>query len=219
MKYPCLVLDHDDTVVKSTVQLHYPAFVHTMAILRPDVTPLSCTEFQEACAHPGLTALLEQTYGYTEEEMAFELADWRNYVKDTLPDAYEGFRELLIAYRQAGGILCVVSQSDRSLIVRDYRHHFALTPDYVYDLSYTPQKPDPAPLLDIMQKTGLTAGQLLTVDDLPAGKQMADAAGVDFAYAGWCNNPPSVHRQMTEQCALCPQNPAQLASLLGIAGL
>ena len=37
LKYPCLVLDHDDTTVNSTATVHYPAFVEFMKIYRPDL--------------------------------------------------------------------------------------------------------------------------------------------------------------------------------------
>ena len=37
MRYQCLVLDHDDTVVNSTASVNYPAFVQTLRTLRPDV--------------------------------------------------------------------------------------------------------------------------------------------------------------------------------------
>ena len=30
MRYQCLVLDHDDTVVNSTATINYPAFVQTL---------------------------------------------------------------------------------------------------------------------------------------------------------------------------------------------
>ena len=30
LKYPCLVLDHDDTTVNSTATVHYPSFVEYM---------------------------------------------------------------------------------------------------------------------------------------------------------------------------------------------
>ncbi|HOK48860.1 MAG TPA: hydrolase, partial [Sedimentibacter sp.] len=30
MKYKCLVLDHDDTAVKSTPDIHYPSFVKAL---------------------------------------------------------------------------------------------------------------------------------------------------------------------------------------------
>ena len=30
LKFPCLVLDHDDTTVNSTATVHYPSFVEYM---------------------------------------------------------------------------------------------------------------------------------------------------------------------------------------------
>ena len=38
MKYKCLVLDHDDTIVNSTATIHYPAFIESLKILRPHLT-------------------------------------------------------------------------------------------------------------------------------------------------------------------------------------
>lgn len=198
MNYSCLVLDHDDTLVKSTDQIHYPAFCHTLAILRPH-TPISREDFKEACAFPGFLPLCVDTYGFTQEELDFELQDWLSFVKEKIPDPHEGFRELLTQFRALGGVLCVVSHSDESLIRRDYRHHFGFEPDYIYDLNYPHQKPSPAPLLDLMEKTGFSPTDLLVVDDLPPGKEMAEKAGVDFVFAGWSDTAPSVYKQMNEE--------------------
>jgi len=38
MRYKCLLLDHDDTVVNSTATIHYPAFLEALRLLRPGVT-------------------------------------------------------------------------------------------------------------------------------------------------------------------------------------
>ena len=35
LKYKCLVLDHDDTVVDSSASIHYPSFVEYLKIARP----------------------------------------------------------------------------------------------------------------------------------------------------------------------------------------
>jgi hypothetical protein len=67
-----------------------------------------------------------------------------------------------------------------------------------------------------MEKTGFTARQLLVVDDLVPGKTMALTAGVDFAYAGWCNNPPSIHSQMIKDCHCMLKNVEELRTLLEI---
>jgi phosphoglycolate phosphatase/pyrophosphatase PpaX len=216
MKYPCLVLDHDDTVVKSTLQIHYPAYLYTLNLRRPNAKILSQVEFQEACSHPGLADMYRENYGFTDEELLLELEDWKAFLQDKIPDPYEGFGELLDAYRKAGGTVCVVSHSHRSWIERDYVHHFGFVPDYIYDLTYPQSKPSPAPLLDIMEKTGFTARQLLVVDDLVPGKTMALTAGVDFAYAGWCNNPPSIHSQMIKNCHCMLKNVGELRTLLEV---
>lgn len=209
MKYKCLVLDHDDTLVKSTDQIHYPAFCHTLKLLR-NGTFISELEFKEACASPGFLPLCTDTYGFTKEELAFELADWLEFVKNKIPDAHKGFKELLTAYKNSRGLICVVSHSDQSLIQRDYMHHFGFTPDFIYDLNFAPQKPNPAPLLDLMNKTGFSPKDLLVVDDLPVGKEMADAAGADFVFAGWSNTAPSVYRKMEEDNTPTAATPKEL---------
>ena len=37
MEYPCLVVDHDDTVVNSTATVHFPSFCEFMAIHYPQM--------------------------------------------------------------------------------------------------------------------------------------------------------------------------------------
>lgn len=37
LRYPCLVLDHDDTVVQSTPTVNYPSFLETLKVLRPEM--------------------------------------------------------------------------------------------------------------------------------------------------------------------------------------
>ena len=37
MKYKCLVLDHDDTVVNSTASIHFPSFVKYLEEYRPEI--------------------------------------------------------------------------------------------------------------------------------------------------------------------------------------
>ena len=37
MKYKCLVLDHDDTVVDSTATIHFPSFVKYLEDYRPEI--------------------------------------------------------------------------------------------------------------------------------------------------------------------------------------
>ena len=215
LRAACLVLDHDDTVVQSTRQVHYPAFCRTLAQLRPQ-EHISEEEFTAACADPGFLELCRGRYGFTPEEMDFELRDWLDYANARVPDPYPGFERLLPAFHAAGGLICVISHSAESLIRRDYDRHFGLQPDGVYDLSFTPQKPDPAALLHWMKQTGLPPEQLLAVDDLPAGAQMAAAAGVAFCYAAYGQTAAATHRRMLRECERVLHDPAGLFPLLGL---
>ena len=38
LKYKCLVVDHDDTVMNSTKHVHHPSFLVALKELRPGVT-------------------------------------------------------------------------------------------------------------------------------------------------------------------------------------
>ena len=42
------ILDHDDTAVKSTPNIHYPSFVEALKSLRPDIE-LSLNDFVNYC--------------------------------------------------------------------------------------------------------------------------------------------------------------------------
>ncbi len=44
MKYKCLILDRDDTIVDSTRTVNFPAFLDSLSKLRPGVT-MTCDEY------------------------------------------------------------------------------------------------------------------------------------------------------------------------------
>lgn len=45
MTYPCLVLDHDDTVVNSTATVHYPCFAEYTAKFFPKAKRYTLEEY------------------------------------------------------------------------------------------------------------------------------------------------------------------------------
>ena len=53
LKYKILALDHDDTVVKSTAEVHYPAFLETLKALRPEIS-MSLETFNEILLLSGI---------------------------------------------------------------------------------------------------------------------------------------------------------------------
>ena len=201
MKYPCLVLDHDDTVVNSTATIHFPSFVEYMKIHRPNIS-MSLEEYFKLNYDPGVVELFTDICGLSPQEMKEEEQFWSDYVKDHIPEPYPGMREILWRYKEAGGTIAVVSHSYGHYIRRDYEAGGLPEPDLVYGWELEPEKrkPDPFCLLDIQEKLGFTASQLLVLDDLKPGYDMARAAGVTFAAAGWANDVPEIENFMRQNC-------------------
>ena len=65
LNYPCLVLDHDDTVMDSTTHIHYPAFLRSLAELRPSYT-LSLEDYFRVNFDPGFGAFVTDVLHFTE---------------------------------------------------------------------------------------------------------------------------------------------------------
>ena len=203
MKYPCLVLDHDDTTVNSTATVHYPCFVEYMAKYFPRVK-LTLEEYFVYNFDPGVVELFTKICGMTWDEMLEEEAYWKEYVKHHVPKAYDGIREILQEQRKQGGKICVVSHSFAENILRDYRENDLPAPDLIFGWDYPPEQRKPAvwPLEQIMKTFGYGPDELLVVDDLKPGYDMAKAAGVPFAAAGWANNIQRIETFMRKNCGL-----------------
>ena len=202
MKYKCLVLDHDDTVVDSTSEIHYPCFVEFAETYKPEAASITLQEFFEYNFVPGVLDFFTKIVGLTEEETAFEEQYWKRYAEAHIPHAYPGIGALIERFRKQGGIVCVVSHSFKAMILRDYAENGLPVPDMVFgwDLPKERRKPDPYALFEIMNAYQLEKKDLLVVDDLKPGYEMARRAGVDFAASGWANDIPMIENFMRENC-------------------
>lgn len=197
MKYRCLILDHDDTVVNSTATVHYPSFLGFAKRYKPGVH-FSLEEFFRYNFEPGVLAFFRDMVGLDDEELRVEEAFWREFVSHHVPKAYPGIREMLLAYREKGGIICVSSHSFKENILRDYRENDLPLPDAVYgwELPNELRKPAPYAIHEIEKAFQLRPEEILVVDDLKPGHDMARAAGVSFAAAGWANDIPEIENFM-----------------------
>ena len=203
MKYKCLVLDHDDTVVDSSASIHYPSFVEYLKVARPHLADkYTVEEYFEKNFHPGILELFTIEIGLSEEELKEEEAFWRDYVKNHIPHAYPGMAEIIAEFKSRGGIVAVDSHSLSENIIRDYRANDLPEPDIIYgwDIPKDMRKPAPATLFDLMKKYDLRPEEILVVDDLKPGYDMAKAAGVDIAAAGWAHNVKGIVDFMSEKC-------------------
>lgn len=201
MRYKCLVLDHDDTVVNSTATIHYPSFLAYLRRVRPGLH-YTLEEYFDRNFDPGVLAFFGGELGFSEQEMAEEFRFWREYVKTRVPEAYPGIREILERHRAAGGLIAVISHSISDNIRRDYRENSLPEPDAIYgwELAEEQRKPHPWPMQNLMLRFGLRPGEILMVDDLKPGYDMCRACGVPFAAAGWANDVPQIETFMRRNC-------------------
>lgn len=204
MKYRCLVLDHDDTAVMSTPSVHHPSFLDTLSHLRPGET-IALSDYNRLCFDPGFERLCYEHFRFTREEMAWQLENWQRHVEKKIPPFHAGMPEIIRRQKEEGGLLCVVSQSYSRFILRDYAAANLPAPDLTlgWELGPEHQKPHAEPLHIIMERFNLSPADILMVDDLKPGFDMALAAGCDHAAALWtyaenpemrdfvCKNAPS----------------------------
>lgn len=201
MKYKCLVFDHDDTVVNSTATIHHPCFQDYLDSRCPGKT-CSLENYFLKNFEPGFIEMCRSEYGMDDAALTDELNYWRAYVQAHVPLAYPGIKEIMERQRAEGGLICVVSHSLEQNIRRDYAANSLPEPDAVYGWDYPAgqRKPAPFPLRDIMRRFGLESGDLLMIDDLKPGYDMARSCGVDFAAAGWANDIEPIERFMRDNC-------------------
>ena len=202
LKYPCLVLDHDDTVVQSEATVNYPFFTYILDQYRPGTT-ITLEEYVSGCCNIGFADMCRQWYGFTEQELVDEYNGWQEYIKDHIPAAFPGIDSIIRRQKEEGGIICVVSHSCNRNITRDYLTHFGILPDDIFGWDYPEEqrKPSPWPLEQIMKKYGLEPSQLLVVDDMKPAWEMAGKAGVPIAFAAWGRKDyPAIMEEMTRLC-------------------
>lgn len=199
MKYKCLVLDYDDTVVRSTEELHFPSFLKVMKKLRPDRT-FTLEEFIMMSFRPGFLEYVTDVLKLTDAELAYEQREWEMDADRVIPEFYEGMNDILTEYQKKGGIITIVSHSISKNIKYNFENNTDVKLDDVYgwELGEGKRKPSAYPLEEIMRKFNLKAEDMLMVDDLKPGYDMAKKCGVDFASAGWSHIIPEIVDFMKE---------------------
>ena len=219
MRFACLALDHDDTVVMSSPEIHYPSFVEAMRVLRPERANMGFDEFISYSCAPGMHTFLSEVLALDEREMRIEQEIWRKYTLARTPDAYAGFAALFARFRAQGGYICVVSHSEREIIERHYWELFGFLPDMIFGWEQPEprRKPHPYPLEETMRRLRLRAEEILLVDDLTPGFVMAAACGVPSAYAGWSHTAPAVGAQVRPHATYAFDTVAELAAFLDCA--
>ena len=202
LKYPCLVLDHDDTVVQSEATVNHPFFLEFLDQHRPGMT-ISLHDYINDCYEIGYGDMCRRRFNFTEEDLHREYVEWKEHIQGHIPDPYPGVDRIIQRQKAEGGIICVVSMSADSNIRRDYKTHFGMEPDEIFGWDMEPEnrKPSPWALHEIMRKYNLKPEDLLVVDDTKAAVPMAHTADVKIAFAGWGRTDfPKIIAEMEELC-------------------
>ena len=216
LNYPCLVLDHDDTVVQSEKTINYPFFCYILDQFRPG-TKITLEEYTHGCYALGFEEMCRAWYHFTDEELETEYQDWKAHIRRHIPAPFPGIDRIIHRHKAMGGTLCVVSHSSEENITRDYRTHFGILPDAIYgwDLPAHQRKPSTYPLEQIMERFHFTPQQLLVVDDLRPAYEMASKAGIPIAFAGWGRtDSPEITKEMTSLCNYSFRSPQELEEFL-----
>ncbi len=176
-----------------------------MEVLRPGKTPVDLETWFAKNFDPGILAYLVDELGLTPEELKIEHRIWREFTSREVPQFYPGFLEALAAYQARGGRIVVVSHSEEHVIRAHYAaasNHHRVTPDLVFgwDLAPEERKPSPYPVVETMRRLNLAPRDVLVVDDLKPGIDMALAAGVDAAAACWGHDIPLIRDFMRRTC-------------------
>jgi phosphoglycolate phosphatase/pyrophosphatase PpaX len=172
--------------------------MEAMKVLRPNMKPLSLEDFVSYCFNPGFLSLCKDILKLSEDEQEYQYKVWKSYTKTKVPDFYPGFPEIIKQYKESGGIICVVSHSESEQIARDYMLNCNFTPDLIFgwELEEHQRKPNPYPVLEIMKKFNLKSSDILVVDDLKPGLDMARSCNIKFAAAGWSHIVPEIKEYM-----------------------
>ena len=215
MKYKILALDHDDTVVDSTRTIHFPSLIETLNVLRPDYR-LSMEEYVEYCFEPGFYSFCYDILHFSEEEMNYQVDHWYSVVKSRIPKVFDGMKRIITKFKENGGKICVVSYSHKDYILRDYAANGLPLPDAVYGFEQPPEKrkPNVWPLVDMMGVFNVEPSEIIMVDDMKQGLEMAKKAGVDFVGVGWANDVKSVEEVMRSLSDYYCKTTEELESIL-----
>jgi len=207
-KYSHIVFDVDGTLIDSEYSI-LRGLQMVMEELYGKVYQLD--ELTFALGVPGKNTM--EQLSVTNCEPAMKL--WSRYQQELIEtvQVFAGMEEVLGAIKEAGFQLGIITSKDK----KEYRQEFVPhgIDDY-FDVAIcmddtVKHKPDPAPLLKYMEKTGVGADELLYIGDSVYDQQCAWGACVDFVLGGWgCKNPEGI------KAMYYPLVPEDILDILGI---
>jgi phosphoglycolate phosphatase/pyrophosphatase PpaX len=135
-----------------------------------------------------------------------------------VPSFFPGMLELLVEVRERGGLVAVISHSEKDIIEWHYREATGdrFLPDCImgWHNEEHKRKPSTYPVEQVLAELDVAREEALVVDDLKPGVIMAREAGVAVAGAGWGHQVDSIVVQMREICDVYLESVRELRSYL-----
>lgn len=197
MKYKCILIDHDDTVVPTSEYIHFPSFKNSLEKLGFKEV-ITFEEYINYSYDPGFENLMTDILKLNEEKIKFIFDEWNKNTIGQIGIFYEEIKNFLIEFIQKDGIIGVVTHSTKDRIEKDYMYNLKFIPEDIYswELGKDMRKPSIYPIENIKQKYGLSNEEILVIDDLKPGLIMAKNGKVDFLWAGWAYKNPCFLNEM-----------------------
>ncbi|KAL7714586.1 hypothetical protein QTN25_007891 [Entamoeba marina] len=181
LRYKCIIIDHDDTTVNSTPTLHYESYAQFMKENKQE-EPISIQEWYSQIWGLNMSVFLVEKLKLSEEDLPVINKKWYELFCNKTQEMFEGFYEMLVEFRKIGGIVCVCSHSETSVVKKFYEQYNngKFIPDQIYGYDKNcPKKCKPYtyPIEDIMNKYHLDKESIVVIDDLDHGFNMAKKCG------------------------------------------
>ena len=182
LKY--ILFDFDGTLV-NTNDVILASWQHTYKHYLGHEVPV---EHITACFGEPLLVTMEREFpGVDPAESAAVYRQFQVENADRLVTIFPGIKELLVALKEAGYVLGIVTSRTRESALR-YMDMFGIA-SYFDDLvtcdDTTIHKPNPEPLLLALSKLGASADESLMIGDSPFDIKCANNAGVDSVMVEW----------------------------------
>lgn len=179
-----ILFDFDGTLV-NTNDVILASWQHTYKHYLGHEVPV---EHITACFGEPLLVTMEREFpGVDPAESAAVYRQFQVENADRLVTIFPGIKELLVALKEAGYVLGIVTSRTRESALR-YMDMFGIA-SYFDDLvtcdDTTIHKPNPEPLLLAMSKLGALADESLMIGDSPFDIKCANNAGVDSVMVEW----------------------------------
>ncbi|MBQ8563947.1 MAG: HAD-IA family hydrolase [Firmicutes bacterium] len=179
-----ILFDFDGTLV-NTNDVILASWQHTYKHYLGHEVPV---EHITACFGEPLLVTMEREFpGVDPAESAAVYRQFQVENADRLVTIFPGIKELLVALKEAGYVLGIVTSRTRESALR-YMDMFGIA-SYFNDLvtcdDTTIHKPNPEPLLLALSKLGASADESLMIGDSPFDTKCANNAGVDSVMVEW----------------------------------